>query len=333
MITDLLTSSKGPGVIGLILGLAVLLGFGSLAFLVLEDKSGNKKGINAQIKDKERHLLVLEDNQTKLEEKMDDFAAKRVVAKKVIKVRTELKSKQADITVSTSEVATVVDEISATQEKFEDYKRKYRISERARAVGEEIPSLTIKNGKTYENVVIRRVFEEGIDIRHKNGGTLIKLEFIPDEMLDRFQYSDADSAIAKKNKGIRLNRAKKGSAAYAKSLKVNAVKTKLNARKYEVSTIAKSIATAEASILSKTAAAERASAKADVHRSKAATARAHGRHSMQGALAKQEEERAAKYLKSVDNLRAYISTKQRERTKAQSDIRAIENELRQLMSK
>ncbi|MCP5535296.1 MAG: hypothetical protein H7A51_03565 [Akkermansiaceae bacterium] len=333
MINDLLTSSKGPGVIGLILGLAVLLGFGSLAFLVLEDDSGSKKSIYSQIKEKERYILILGDEKSKWQEKSDDYVAKRESAKKVAELQTELKRKQADIVTSTSAVAAAGDKISITQKKFQDYKEKYRLTERARAVGEKIASLTIKNGKTYEDVVIRRVSAEGMDIRHKNGGTLIKRTLLPDDMLDRFQYSDSDTAIANKNKEARLIRANKGSAAYAKSLQINALKTKLNTRKFELSQLTQSIASAEAAIVSKTAAAERATAKAAEHRSKADAARAQGRQSMQGALAQQEEARAANYLQSVEKLRSYIASKQRESDKTSADISALENELRQLMTK
>ncbi|MBK1829445.1 hypothetical protein JIN77_01805 [Verrucomicrobiaceae bacterium R5-34] len=332
MFNDLLTSAKGPGVIGLGLGLVVLIGFGSLAFLVLEDNSGGK-GLYEEIKNKEKHVQTLEEKAKKWTETIKQYSEKREVANQLAAVKGNLKSQQALVASAEAEVAELNDQISATQQRFESYKDSYRLAERARAVGEKIPTLTIKNGKVYENVVIRRVFAEGMDIIHKNGGTLITLKLLPDDLLERFQFSDDDAATAKKNKAARIAYANKGAAAYGKSVKVNALKSKQNSLKFEIQQMTQSITEAQRSITLNRAAAERAQAKAREHSSKASAARAAGRHSMQGALATKEEARAANFNKTADKLTRLISSKKQEIEKARRQVADLEDEIRAVQAK
>jgi len=331
MINDLLTSSKGPGFIGLILALIVLMGFGSLAFFVLEDDSGGK-GVNGQIKDKERHLGKLKFAEEKWVVTIKDYTDKQKIAVERSKIERQVKRKQALVETGKIKLAGVEAKVAQAHKNIEDYKDRYRIYERGRAVGEKIDHLEIKNGKKYEQVVIRRVFNEGMDIRHKNGGTLIEYQFLPDDFLDRFQFSAKDKEAVNRLKGRQQQEAVRVGISAAKSTKVRDFRNKINTSKYELSRTIRAIANAEVSIKSKNAAAERADRKASEHRSKAASARAAGRYSMQGALATRENAKAVACRKSVAKLGSLLRVKQAEAAKTRSSIGALENTLKSLLS-
>ena len=327
-----MTSAKGPGFIGIVLALVVLIGFGSLAILVLDDNSGGQS-IDSQIQKREAHIQTLNGRKAEWQGKVEDYAGKKKIIQEIDSTESKIQQQQklnAAATVSVSEAA---DRVAAVEKQFQDYKQSYRISERSRAVGEKVDSLKLENGKEYTDVMIRRVSAEGIDIRHKNGGTLIVPSLIPDHLLDRFQYTEEDANLAAKQQNAREQASLRGSASYAKALKANDFKGKLNKHKAEITKIKREILQAQNDIKSFQASASRASAKASVHSSKASVARAAGRPSSQGALAKQENEKAAKYRKLAANRSSLIRSKEAELSKIERTIKALEKELQKFISK
>ena len=332
MFNDLLTSAKGPGVIGIVLALVVLMGFGGLAALVL-DGDGGGQSIDSQIQEREAHIQRLNGRKAEWQGKVEDYAGKKKIILEIDSIESKIQQKQKLSAAATYSVREASDRVAAVEKQFQDYKQSYRISERSRAVGEKVDRLTLENGKVYTDVMIRRVSAEGIDIRHKNGGTLIVPSLIPDDLLDRFQYTEEDTNLAAKQQNAREQASLKGSAAYAKALKANDFKDKINKHKADINRIKREIVKARNDIKSYQASASRASAKASVHRGKASAARAAGRVSSQGALAKQESEKAAEYRKFASNRSTFIRSKEAELSKIERTIRSLEKELQKFISK
>ncbi len=62
---------------------------------------------------------------------------------------------------------------------------------RAAAVGQKFESLTCRNGRTYSEVTIVRVTDEGLEIRHTNGSSRIAAQDLDEQMQHRFQWAVA----------------------------------------------------------------------------------------------------------------------------------------------
>jgi hypothetical protein len=78
---------------------------------------------------------------------------------------------------------------------FSGYQSAYRQSARLQAIGERIPALVAANGKTYEEVEIRRVTDAGLDISHSGGPTRLRHDQLPAEFQDRFQWDETEAEV------------------------------------------------------------------------------------------------------------------------------------------
>ena len=97
--TDLLSSSRGPGVIGTLLALLVLVGFGTLYLFVFDEGlQGGQKTIEAVIRDQgleiENHKIQIQNARERLE-RAAVFKAKGKEADD-LKVRAEIAGKRTD---------------------------------------------------------------------------------------------------------------------------------------------------------------------------------------------------------------------------------------------
>lgn len=193
--SDLLTSSRGPGVIGTLLALFVLVGFGTLYMFVFDEGlQGGQKTIQAVIRDQgtliETHKIQIANYKDRIE------AAKRFkeVAKEAddLKLRAENGAKRlAELTTTKAEAEAAV---AAADEAWAKYRDEYRASEWAAAVGEKFDELKTMGGELFAKVSIRKVTHKGVDIAHENGMKLIPCEDLPTELQERFQFDKEKTA-------------------------------------------------------------------------------------------------------------------------------------------
>ena len=215
MLSDLISSARGPGVIGILIALFVLLGFGFL-FTVVDDSASTMTGPNVQfqIKEKQRSIRVQE---RKMKEIQEDVATYEKHSKQLAELRDVQKSvtlKQAQLEeLDLMRIAARADLVKLADQ-FEGYKKQYRDSERERAVGEAFDVFNTKDGKVYKQVSIRRISALGMEIRHKNGSKRIHFKDLPDEMQDRFQFIQDDADVLSFLENDTVKKADLGKAEY-----------------------------------------------------------------------------------------------------------------------
>jgi chromosome segregation ATPase len=200
--SDLLTSSRGPGVIGTLLALLVLVGFGTLYMFVFDEGlQGGGKTIEAVIRD---DGLQIESNRRQIEafkRQIEEGTRLREQAREIEQVKVRLESGAKTLAETTAERDAATTALADAEKAWEDYKDAYRASEWASAEGEELGDLKALSGKVYTKVVIRSVDHTGIQITDLTGPKSIDSADLPLDLQDRFQFSETRKAevVTKRN--------------------------------------------------------------------------------------------------------------------------------------
>ena len=301
MLSDLLTSSRGPGVIGTILALVVLLGFGGLFVLVMDDTSAlNGENIHTQIKSKEG---AIQNNQAAAERWKRlavEYDQRREARGKLHVAQRTVRLKLTRIENGKIEINEQKEGISKLEQQFEDYKKQYRIAERERAVGEEMDSLTTKDGEAFERVSVRKVSSLGMEIRHKNGFKRIHYKNLPDEMQDRFQFAEDDAKKLSSAERATVKRSVKGAQAYRESVKAMRKKQLLREHHRNIAKWQAGISKAEARIALNERKIRAANTRASSYRSL-------GNTGMNYHKAKKEERKADRLQRDLSKAMSLIS--------------------------
>ncbi|MEM1083354.1 MAG: hypothetical protein AAGI48_04485 [Verrucomicrobiota bacterium] len=206
--TDLFTSSRGPGFIGTIMALIVLIGFGVLYVLVFDESlQGGGKTIESVIADEAKSLNSLQSQINYSKERIDEVDGLKELESEFeqLAIRARLTSKQLEeLRVSETERLAVVAELD---EGHKAYKESYRKSERAAAEGETMAQLETVSGKVYEEVKITDVDAVRMQIRHRGGITGVPFEELPANLQDRFQFDaeEKQASVADEQKGRTAN--------------------------------------------------------------------------------------------------------------------------------
>ena len=196
---DLMSSGRGPGVIGMLLALVVMAGFGLLFLFAFDDgMQGADMSIEAVIAQQAKDLNSLQSNLGVTRKSLEAQPALEVKAKQLKSATDENMVNAGKLEGLRKTEATTKETIDSISAEFEKYKNEYRAFARGQAKGEEIPKLTTLSGKVYEEVKIREVTAVGMQIRHKEGPMRIPYEDLPEDLQDRFQFDpkQKEDAIA-----------------------------------------------------------------------------------------------------------------------------------------
>lgn len=245
--SDLLTSSRGPGVIGTFLALFVLVGFGTLYMFVFDEGlQGGQKKIEAVIRDQgmmiETYKTQIEDSKNRIEK------SKRLkeVAKEAgdLKLRVDNAVKRLAELREAKKAAEAA--VAAADEAWAKYRDEYRASEWAAAEGEELGDITTVSGRKYEKVKIRKVDHLGIQIIDTTGPKAIASEELPPELQDRFQF---DEEIKRKV----VSEGERNLGIFSDNVEIAALNEKIAAKNASAQELATQIETANAAIQTATA--------------------------------------------------------------------------------
>ena len=202
--SDMMSSGRGPGVIGMILALVVLLGFGVLFMFAFDEGfQGPGKSIEsvvkAQMKEIEDHHAAISAGEARLA-KTPELAA---TAGSLSKVQLQIKTGVQKIASLKTSIAENKAAVEAKIKDLEEYKNRYRAFVRGNAKGQTLPTLQTVSGAVYKNVTIREVTAVGMQIRHDEGHKRINFEELPPEMRDYYQFDakQRDKALADENVG------------------------------------------------------------------------------------------------------------------------------------
>ncbi len=197
---DLLSSARGPGVIGTLLALVVLVGFSGLYLLAFEKGSNGGSGLDlaSEIKHQDVEIENLHDRISLVQKSLEAVPA---LEKKVMDIEAITKStrlNQGTLTGLQNLASTLRGDVESSKNELLAYKAEYRAYMRDKAKGEQIEEITTLSGKTYKHVVVREVTPIGMQIRHDDGFTRIPCDDLPQALQDRFQFDPQEKLAAMK---------------------------------------------------------------------------------------------------------------------------------------
>lgn len=194
---DLLSSGRGPGVIGMFMAIIVLVGFGAISIFVFDaELQGEGVSIESVIRRQTEEIETIQ-HQIETNETIIADSAKMVAQNAridgLIKQNAADAAKLGELREGSSAAK---DSIFAATKALNTYIADYRNYVRRKAIGEKIPELKLKSGESYSDVEIRDVTEIGVEVRHPGGQGRIAFEKLSAEWQERFQFDPEEKAKA-----------------------------------------------------------------------------------------------------------------------------------------
>jgi len=192
----MMQSGRGPGVIGMMMALVVLIGFGLLfMFAFDEGMQGADQSIETLIRNQGKEIESCNARITEGEKALAKTPALLATSKELGRIKRENQAFTSRIATLKQAIDAAKTDLVARKQALETYKDEYRAFVRGKAKGETLAQLETKSGEVYKNVFIREVTPIGIQIRHDEGQKRIPFEVLPDAMVDYYQF-DADQKAA-----------------------------------------------------------------------------------------------------------------------------------------
>lgn len=200
--SEMMESGRGPGVIGMFMGLFVLVGFVLLYLFVFDDRlGGGGPSIEYAITTQAAEIVKLKGEVESNRKKLDGPAGLLAIEEKLAEINKKNKFSEAMVDSLKQRVAKSRADLASLTETVEDYKNAYRKFVRNKAKGETIGRLMTRKGTVYENATIKEVTSVGVHIRYMDGIKRIPYEELSGELQDRFQFDpkQRDAEIAKEH--------------------------------------------------------------------------------------------------------------------------------------
>ena len=195
--SDLMSSGRGPGVIGTVMALIVLLGFGLLfMFATDEGFQGGDQSIESLIAHQAKDIEFSKGTIENGRQLLGDAPERIKKAKELSRLKRGSLALQERVVALERDIESGKAEAVLSDKAFEDYKDQYRAYVRGKAKGETLDTLETGSGVIYKNVSIREVTAVGIQIRHDDGHKRIAFEELPEAMKDHFQFDPKQKAAA-----------------------------------------------------------------------------------------------------------------------------------------
>ncbi len=195
--SEMMSSARGPGVIGTLMALAVMAIFVLLFIFAFDERfQGGAQSIQSVIAQQAMEIDSYQSSISDGQKVLADLPALAKNAKELARLSRESGSYAANIETKGKEVESAKTDVANRSEAFEAYKDKYRDFVRSKAKGETMETLETQSGVVYKNVNIREVTAVGIQIRHDEGQKRIPYEELPEAMQDHFQFDAKQKALA-----------------------------------------------------------------------------------------------------------------------------------------
>lgn len=197
---DLMTSAKGPGVIGLLLALVVLGGFMVLGTLTLDERfQGGPNTLRNTVRDQQNEIASYRGELENARRKLVEYEELERGAGEFQKLLARVRVHETNLVEKQSQRDQIRDDIAMLEQSIEDHKKQYRNMVREAARGSALGSLTTLDGETMHDVTIRQVSAIGMDVSHRDGAKRIPFDILPMDLQQRFLFDSEESkAVAEK---------------------------------------------------------------------------------------------------------------------------------------
>lgn len=195
--SEMMSSARGPGVIGTAMALAVMAIFVLLFIFAFDERfQGGRQSIHSVIAQQELDLANYRSSIADGEKSLARLPALASNAKDLTRLNRENRAQEENIVTLRKNIESAKEDVETRNSAFEGYKDQYRGFVRNKAKGETMETLETLGGVTYKNVNIREVTAIGIQIRHDEGQKRIPYEELPEAMKDHFQFDASQKAAA-----------------------------------------------------------------------------------------------------------------------------------------
>jgi hypothetical protein len=190
MFNDVLGTNKGSGIMGGAIALITFAAFGGLYFLVFDERmQGGEISLESIIKNQQTEI---EDKKLSIEhfdQNQQNIIKNFEISHQADKTKLNLESIVTDHKLIREKKDLLLKEMALMNDNYEKYKSDYRLAERSAAIGEKIPQIISKTGKSYNNLIIKKIDDLRFQFSHEGGSGKIKWNELPDNFIDRFQMT------------------------------------------------------------------------------------------------------------------------------------------------
>ncbi len=191
-------SNEQSGTVGFLVGIIVLV-FAGILFSLLADKrfqfASGKASLEEDVSDGKRQIAKLEarleaseelwkKKVQPLERQPDELLAAADRARESARHLADLRQRLEDLEAG----------ILAADEAFRGYRDQYRKQVRLAGVGEELPELRSRGGRTYSKVTVTRITSEGVEFKHSQGISRLRPDDLDESWRERFQWHPEEQA-------------------------------------------------------------------------------------------------------------------------------------------
>ncbi len=192
----MLSYDEHPGIVTFLVGLVVLVMVAVGLSVVMEKRLAFSSGfvrVKRDVRAAGQESKDLKVRLARANERLDslegprarDAAALRQAKKSLAESRQRM-----DVLVTSRDSLAAA--IPLIEEAFASYRLDFRTRTRAAAEGEEIGTLALRGGRSYQQVSITKVTDVGLEIRHEHGFARIQAPDLAPEWQERFQWDDEE---------------------------------------------------------------------------------------------------------------------------------------------
>lgn len=201
--SDMMSSSRGPGVIGTLMALLVLVGFGLLYLFVFDSElQGGGQSIESVIRDQTKELNALGLRHEAATKELAAAPERRKAADEMSKLTRQLQSGRAKLDGLRTYESDFRKQTDGVVASFEEYKDRYRAQVRGAAAGLKYDELKTASGKTYRQVIVKKVDAVGMNFQHESGTGRADFEDLTEEVRDYFQYDAKQKELAQQQEKL-----------------------------------------------------------------------------------------------------------------------------------
>lgn len=207
---DQFNNNDSSGMVGFLVGIIVLV-FAGIFFSLLADKrfsfSSNRISLQDTIRDEK---VELESVKFRLETAREHWrkhcAPLSSQGQSAAGAAASIRAAEAQMKNLRLERDAAAAELASSTADFDEYRNRYRQQIRGAAAEEQMAGLKSRTGRTYKNVIIRRVYAGGIEIRHDQGISRLLPDELEPSWHERFQWTRDEVAKTLEEEKARQDR-------------------------------------------------------------------------------------------------------------------------------
>lgn len=320
--SDFFDSARSPGVIGVVLGLVVLVGFGALGMAVFDGRlnGDNATRLKEEVRAQSITIFSLEDDIERAEKKLVDQKRNEAVHQKLAVVSKTMELLEKKEKEFAPQITKLREEIKQLGEDQLAYRDEYRVYERKRAVGETFDEVALASGKVLKKAQVREILTDKVRFTTEYGSASAEWKDLPQSWRDRFQIGEGE--LEKHSQMMDEMRRKRGQATAAAQAQRGTQLREMELKR-SLNRVTKSIASKKKEMENGRAKVAILRNKARDLRARASEARVRGSTSSHSNSAQKADSQAERLDAAVRLTRDQIADLERDKSRLEGELRRV----------